>query len=437
MSLKPSTIIKIGVAIIVAALVVSAIVLWAPGGEQRRVTGYFDNAVGLYPGADVRILGIKVGEVDSVTPAGQQVRIEMSYDAKRKVPSDAQAVIVSQSLVSDRYIQLTPVYKGGPVMADGKVLTREHTAIPVEVDQVAGNLNDLNKALGPDGANANGSLSRLLAVGADTLEGQGGDIRQTISDTSRMLSTLSEDSDDVAKTIQNLRTITAAMKANDQQIRRFTENLSGVSGQLASEKDELSAALRTLGPTLQNVTRFVKDNRSDLAASVRQLAQITGVLVKNKKALQEFITVAPLGVNNVARAYDPISGTIGTRANLENTNDMAAWFCSLAYGVDPKMSPAQCEKTLAPLNPIGKGLHLSLDLSWITAMTTHYDPVPIPPDAYGPNGKAGKSGKSGKAGASGSGAKTAGTPATGTGGSGATGGTGGLTTLLPELGGTR
>lgn len=430
MSLKPSTIIRIGVVIIVAALVASAFALWAPGGEQRRLTAYFDNAVGLYPGADVRVLGVKIGEVRSVTPLGEQVKIELSYDAERKVPANAQAVIVAQSLVSDRYIQLTPVYTGGEVMKDGKVLTKEQTAVPIEVDQVATSLNDLNKAIGPQGANANGSLSRLLSVSADTLEGQGSDIRQTITDTSRMLSTLSEDSDDVATTIQNLRTITAAMRANDQQIQQFTGDLASVSGQLAGEKEELSAALRTLGPTLRNVTRFVKDNRSDLSASIRQLAQITGVLVKNKKALEEFITVAPLGVNNVARAYDPISGTIGTRANLENTNDIAAWFCSLALGVDPTIKPAQCEKFLAPLNPIGKGAHLSLDISWITAMTTHYDPEPIPPDAWGPGSSLGGSKSSGSSTKS---TTTGGKKKTGS----STGAAGGLDTLLPEVGGTR
>lgn len=426
MSLKPSTILKIGVAFIVVALVASAFALWAPGAGQRRLTAYFTSAVGLYPGADVRILGIKVGEVDKVTPLPQSVRVEMSYDAKRKVPAGAQAVVVSQSLVSDRYVQLTPVYTGGPVMADKTTLALDRTAVPVEVDQVASSLNDLNKALGPQGANANGSLSRLLSVSAGTLQGQGGDIRQTISDTSKMLSTLSEDSGDVAKTIQNLRTITASMQANDQQIRAFLQDLDGASGQLAGEKEELGAALRTLGPTLQNVTRFVKGNRTQLAASIRQLAQITGVLVKNKQALQEFVTVAPLAVNNVARAYDPLSGTIHTRTNLDpNLSNVAAWFCSLAYGVN-KTNPKQCEKFLAPLNPLGRKLvgGSGLDISWITAMTTHYDPEPLPPDAYGPNGKKGSGGSGAKSGAA----------ATGTSGSG--GATNGLGTLLPGVGGT-
>jgi phospholipid/cholesterol/gamma-HCH transport system substrate-binding protein len=337
----------------------------------------------------VRILGIRVGRVTSVTPVGRSVKVELAYDARQRVPANAEAVIVNSSLVADRYIQLTPVYQVGPVLADQATLPLTRTDVPVEVDQVSGSLNDLNKALGPDGANApdgpngEGSLSRLLQVGAITLDGQGTDIRQTISDTSRMLSTLSEDRGDVAGTIENLRVLTGAMVANDKQIKQFTQNLSNVSTQLSGEREELSAALRALGPTLRNVTRFVKGNRTELAASVRQLAQITSVLVKEKGALAEFLTTAPTGISNLGKAYDPISGTLGTRADLRQFHDIGQWICSLAFSLG---TPAkQCESLLGPLNPAGKALtSLSLDLSWITAITTHYDPIPPPPDAYGP-----------------------------------------------------
>ncbi|MEU5876707.1 MCE family protein [Spirillospora sp. NPDC047279] len=392
------TILRLGGAILAVAVLAAALVLVFREPEQRRMTAYFTKTVGLYKGADVRILGIKVGRVESVTPVGGSVKVELKYDAKYKVPADAQAMIVNQTLVADRYIQLTPVYKGGAVMPDRSTLTVNRTAVPVEVDEIGSSLNDLNKALGPEGANQPGpngqagSLSRLLQVGADTLEGQGTDIRQTISDTSKALSTLSADREDVAKTIENLRVITGAMKENDGQIRQFTGHLNGVSGQLAGEKEELSAALNTLGPTLRNVQRFVKDNRGEVSKNVRQLAQITGTLVKQKDALAEILEVAPLAINNTARAYDPISGTIHQRADLRQFHDLADWICSLAYSVG---TPAkQCLDFVKPYNGIGKALTgLSLDLSWITALTTHYDPVPIPPDAYppgeGPNTKAG------------------------------------------------
>lgn len=379
------TILRLGGVILAVVVLVAAVILLTQEPKQNKLTAYFDKAVGLYSGADVRILGIPVGKVTKVTPLGNSVRVEMKYDAKRKVPKDVQAVIVSQTLVSDRFIQLTPVYKAGPVLGAHETLSTDRTAVPVEVDEIGGSLNDLNKALGPEGANKDGSLSRLLQVGAETLEGQGSDIRKTIADTSRALSTLSADRQDVATTIENLRVITGAMAANDRQIRQFTQNLSGVSGQLAAEKEELSAALNALAPTLRNVQRFIKNNRSGLAINVRQLAQVTGVLVKQKKAFTELLEVAPLGINNLGRAYDPISNTIGNRANLSlNFKNLADWICSLAYSVG---TPAkQCLDFMKPYNGIGTALSsLSLDLSWITALTTHYDPEPIPPDAYGPN----------------------------------------------------
>ncbi|TDC96070.1 MCE family protein [Actinomadura sp. 7K507] len=372
------------------AVLAAALLLVFQREEQRHMTAYFTKTVGLYAGADVRILGIPVGEVTSVDPVGDSVKVGLKYDAKYKVPANAQAVIINQTLVADRYIQLTPVYKTGPVLADGATLTVSRTAVPVEIDDIGGSLNDLSKALGPEGANkpdedGTGSLSELLKVGADNLEGQGDDIRATIEDTSKALSTLSTNRGDIAETIKNLRVITDAMKTNDQQIKSFSGHLNQVSGQLAGEKEELSAALNTLAPTLRNVQRFVKDNRSELASNVRQLAQITGVLVKEREALAEILTAGPLAVNNLARAYDPISGTIHTRNNFRQFHDLADWVCSLAYSVG---TPAkECLDFVEPYNGIGKALTgLHLDLSWITALTTHYDPVPIPPDAYGPQG---------------------------------------------------
>ncbi|WP_233359060.1 MCE family protein [Thermomonospora amylolytica] len=368
----------------VGALVAAAVILFTDP-PQRRLSAYFERAVGLHPGADVRILGIPVGEVTAVTPKGDAVLVEMTYEARYKVPANAQAVIVSQTLVSDRFVQLTPVYKGGPTLADGVTLGTDRTAVPVEVDEVGGSLNDLSKALGPQGANSGGALSRLLQVGADTFEGQGEDLRETIADTSRMLATLSEDRQDVATTIRNLRIITDAMIRSDQQIRQFNQQLNGVSAQLAAEREELSAALNSLGPTLRNVERFIRDNREELSGSVRELAQITGTLVEQKESFAEFLEVAPLAINNLARAYDPISGTIHNRANLSlNFENLADWVCSLAYSVG---TPAkECLDFMQPYDSFGDALtNLSLDLSWITALTTHYDPEPIPPDAYGPD----------------------------------------------------
>ena len=108
---------------VVLVLAVSVAIWWLfNGASERRVTAYFTAAVGIYPGGDVRILGVPVGTIDSVTPQGRLVRVEMSVDRDVRVPANASAVAVSPSVVSDRYVQLAPVYRGGPEMRDGAVI---------------------------------------------------------------------------------------------------------------------------------------------------------------------------------------------------------------------------------------------------------------------------------------------------------------------------
>lgn len=100
---------------LVAALVGGVYVL-SSTGNKRTIVGYFTSAVGLYPGDQVRVLGVPVGEIDMIEPRSSDVKITMSVSKDVKVPVDVQAVIMSPNLVAARFIQLTPVYTGRAVL---------------------------------------------------------------------------------------------------------------------------------------------------------------------------------------------------------------------------------------------------------------------------------------------------------------------------------
>ena len=85
---------------------------------MKTLTAEFPRTVSIYQGSDVRVLGVPVGKIDSVTPSGTDVVVTMHYDADVKIPANAKAVIISPSIVGDRFVQLTPAYTGGPVLAE-------------------------------------------------------------------------------------------------------------------------------------------------------------------------------------------------------------------------------------------------------------------------------------------------------------------------------
>lgn len=297
--------------------------------RKVRVTAYFPRTVGIYPGSDVRVLGIPIGEVRKITPQGGRVRVELEYDAEYKVPEDAQAAIINSSVVSDRYLQLLPVHRGGPVLRSGAVIPEERTAVPVELDRVFDSLRMTADALGPQGANKDGSLSRLLAVSADNLQGQGAQLHQTVEDLSRAVTTLSDGRQNLFGTVRNLQVFTATLAADDADVRSFNANLAKVADQLAGERKDLAAAIKHLAAALADVSEFVEKNKKDLTADVKGLAKVTEVLVTQRAALQELLDVAPAGLSNLQNAYNPSAGTLDTRSNPEQLHDPAELLCSL------------------------------------------------------------------------------------------------------------
>lgn len=306
------------------------------GNSTKSVTAQFSSAVGVYAGTPVKILGIDVGEVTSVHPDGATVTVKMTYDSKYKLPSNAISVIVANSLVSDRYLQLAPAYKGsGPVLANGATIPVSRTAAPAELDDIYSALNKLSVALGPSGANKNGALSDLVKVGAANLQGNGAALGNSISKLAAAAKTLADGRGDLFGTVKNLQAFTKALSDSDSDVRHFNEQLATVAGQLAAERQDLGSALHNLGIALNQVAGFVNDNAAKLHTDIGGLKTLTDVLVKEQASLNETLAVGPVALANIVHAYQPDLGALGTRSNLDSLADPAT-LCAL---IDPSLIP--------------------------------------------------------------------------------------------------
>lgn len=374
--MRPALVLRVGVLILVGALVAGVTGIVVSRTAQVHVTAYYKRTVGLYEGADVRVLGVQVGKVTDVQPEGDRVRVEFEYPNDRKVPADAKALVVAPTVVSDRYIQLAPVYDGGPVLQDGAKIPLSRTAVPVELDDIYRNVDNLSKALGPSGANRNGSLSRLLKVGAANLGGNGDNVKVTIKEASKALKTLNDGSDDLFGTVRNLAKFTSALKKSDAAVVAFNRDLAGVSKQLDNEKEELGAALKNLAVALAKVSEFVKDNKKSLNKNVKGLAEVTGVLVKQKKALASFLQDAPVALSNLQLSFNPDYGTLDNRNNFRQFNDPTMYLCSLLISLHaPKK---QCNLVRQAYHQVVKKLPVRQTLAVDPTQDTASEPVGAP-----------------------------------------------------------
>lgn len=341
----------ISVACVVVLLVTTGL-WWLAHNNSRTITGYFASAVAVFPDNQVQILGVPVGKITSVQPQGAVVKVEMEVDRSVDVPAGASAVVVSPSLVTGRNIELTPAYTGGPTMQDGAVIPRERTAVPLGVDDLARTANDLATELGPNGVNRKGALSDALNVGASNLRGNGQALHDTVGDLSELSGTLAGSRKDLFGTVTQLQSFVSTLAANDDQVRQFNTRLADVSKYLAGERGDLGAALNQLSIALGDVSVFVQDNRGALKSNVDRLTEVTGVLVKQRAALADIFDTAPTALGNLANAYNASSGTLDTRANLEELRaPPILMVCDLLKRSTPREVPQNLADTCKQLEP--------------------------------------------------------------------------------------
>jgi phospholipid/cholesterol/gamma-HCH transport system substrate-binding protein len=324
MAKLPTNVNRIIIGAVIAGIVaVGAYFVFFSGSSDKHVTARFTKAIGIYTGTPVRILGVNVGTVTGVHPGPQYVSVDMTYSSTYKLAPNASAVEVANSLVSDRYIQLTPLYDanrdGGKYLADNAIIPNNRTGGPAELDDIYASLDKLAVALGPNGANKggqNGPLSTLLKVAAANLKGNGTAFGQSIAKLSQAAETLANNRSNLFGTVQNLQRFTEALHASDGQIREFNQQLAQVASDLASERTDIGAALHDLTLALDDVSQFVKQNASKFHTDIKGLEEITGVLVKEKSSLNETLAISPIALANLVHTYQPDIGAIATRGNL-------------------------------------------------------------------------------------------------------------------------
>ena len=296
----------------------------------RSATAHFSRVVSIYKGSEVRILGVPIGTVTAVVPEGNSVRVDMTYDAQYKVPAHAKAVIVTPTLVSDRFVQLTPAYRAGPQLPDGADIAVKDTGTPVELDRIYASLRDLSNALGPNGVNRKGSLSTLLAAGTKTLKGEGSRGNRMINDLSQATQTFGDRSGELFKTISQLSDFTSVLAQNDQVVSSFIQDLAGVSGQLSGERPQLRAMLAALAQAVGRVQSFVHHNRNALSGTLKSLTSVVGAVAKERNGLALSLEKGPLGAGNLALAYDTPTGSIGGRITVNpNVDDPSGFLCAV------------------------------------------------------------------------------------------------------------
>ena len=319
-------------ALVVALAVAAAYVGWNlyQKATTKSVTAYFDNVLALYPGDKVQIMGVKVGQVDSIEPLGDKMKVTFSYPNKYNVPANATASVLNPTVVASRVIQLDPPYTGGPVLADNGVIPIERTQTPVEWDSIRGNLDKLVKDLGPSTGDPKGPLGDFVDSLANGLNGQGKQINTTLKALTDAIAALNEGRGDLVGVTKSLALFVNTLAKNDKQFTALNYDLATFTGTLTNSDQEVAKAARDINSLLTTARKFVDDNGSLLSTNINNLATVTNAMMQPeaRNGLEQVLHSFPNVVGNANSLYHPTHGAIVGIPTVTNFANPLQFICS-------------------------------------------------------------------------------------------------------------
>lgn len=344
-----------GVPLLALALIAVVSFTVAPWRSADEYAAEFTTGRGLYAGDDVRIMGVRVGQITKIEPRGDRVLVRFEIESDRRIPADVQAAIMAPTLVSARFVQLTPAHTGGPELPVGETISVERTAVPVEWDEITEQLARLTTELGPGGTDEKGPLGEVLDVAAENADGQGAALRDTLHQLAAAMRTVSDGRGDLFGTLGNLQVFVDALSASADQIVSFHDRLASVTGVLDANRDDMGAALAGLDTVLVDVERFVRDNRARVDTTIDRTAALTDTLAAQRDGIAQVLHVAPTALSNLQGIYQPAQNSVVSALSLTNFANPAQFICSAlaaAEQVDAHTGSELCVQYLGPILPL-------------------------------------------------------------------------------------
>ena len=288
-----------GVAAVVIAAGVIVGVRLTKGTPTYPVNVVYSSAPGLFTGAAVDVLGVKVGSVTQVQNVGDKVHVTLAVNQGTKIPTTAFASLVAPQLLGSPDVDLNPGYTGGAYLASGATIPQAQTAVPVSTDEVLKELQRTLNALNPH------AVGTLVSNLASDLDGQGANLNRLIASAAGTVQLLANKGNDLGQLNGTLAQLTGTLDSDTSNIESLIQQYDTVSTTVAQHSGQLNDAITQLADASTNIVSLLVPNIQPLEADVGTVTTVGRTLDRNLANVDEILQQGNSLFQGAKRAYDP------------------------------------------------------------------------------------------------------------------------------------
>ncbi len=266
-------------------------------GGGDRYTAMFTEAGGLKPEDEVRIAGVRVGKVEDIELAGDQVKVTFRVKTDSSFGTETAAAIKVKTVLGAMYLSLEP--EGSGQLDEDDVIPVERTSSPFDVVEAFSGLAETAQEIDTD------QLAAGLTTLADLTRNTPEEFQAALAGVSALSANIAAKNDRINTLLTNLDRVTTVLSERDQDIIKLMQDSDVLFQALVARRDAVHDLLVATTTLSTELTALVRDTREDLKPALTQLESVVAVLTKNEDNIDNSLRL-------MAPFYRVFTNTLGT-----------------------------------------------------------------------------------------------------------------------------
>lgn len=256
-------------------------------GPNHGYSAVFANASGLSDGSDVRVAGVPMGKVHSVSLIGDGHAL-VSFDLSTRLPltTSTRAAVRYKNLIGDRYLEVSEGPGDGTPLR-GKPIPLSQTTPALDLDQVVNGFRPLLQGLDPDQTN------RLASSLIQALNGQESGIAQIVEQLGPLANSLADRDRAIGEVIDNFNTVLTTVQKHSDQFGQLLTSLQALVQGLNNDSGTITTSLDSIDGLTAQLGAILNGSRTDIGADVAALQKLAGNLNASTDTLNLVLAKLP------------------------------------------------------------------------------------------------------------------------------------------------
>ncbi|GIH18423.1 MCE family protein [Rugosimonospora africana] len=284
--------------VIVTVLATAVLGLTIANAGVGDTTGYraeFTDVTGLNPGDDVRIAGVRVGQVTGIQVIRRRyAEVRFSVERGRRLPASVTATIKYRNLVGQRYIALGQGV--GPVnatLAPDHTIPLSRTTPALDLTELFNGFQPLFQALSPNDVN------QLSTEIVQVFQGEDTTVDSLVSHTASLTTTLAAKDEVIGQLIDNLNAVLTTVNSRGDELSGMVTTLQELVSGLADDRKPIGDAISAMSTLTTSTAGLLQDARGPLSQDIDSLGDVSTNLADAQPALDQFLKLLPLKLNDI------------------------------------------------------------------------------------------------------------------------------------------